>query len=130
MHGVFARVLLQQLLDEAGGDRALAARRVRVGRTTMYRWIKAGLLDQPAEEIRARYQARPPVARKLEPFKAIIEERLREYPRQSACDFRMARVEVIANSRCLAKDDANSRLCAYARVVQPVAEPLAVVAAT
>jgi transposase len=83
MHGVFARVLLQQLLDEAGGDRALAARRVGVGRTTMYRWIKAGLLDQPAEEIRARYQARPPVARKLEPFKAIIEERLREYPRLS-----------------------------------------------
>lgn len=55
MHGAFIRMLLSQLLEEAGGDRAEAARRAGVGRTTMYRWIKDGLLDQPIETIRARY---------------------------------------------------------------------------
>lgn len=83
MHGVFTRMLLQKLLEEAGGDRAEAARRAGVGRTTMYRWITAGLLDQPIEAIRARYGPRPPVPTKLDPFKAIIEERLKDFPRLS-----------------------------------------------
>lgn len=47
MDGVFTRILQQQLLEEAGGDRAEAARRAGVGRTTICRWPKAGLLDQP-----------------------------------------------------------------------------------
>ena len=66
MHGVFTRMMLHQLLEEAGGDRAEAARRAGVGRTTMYRWIKAGLLEQPLETIRARYGPRAPAATKLE----------------------------------------------------------------
>src|SRR5262252_10281829 len=84
MHGVFTRVLLHQLLEEAGGDRAEAARRAGVGRTTMYRWIKAGMLDQPLELIQARYKPRPPEITKLERYKATIETRLREFPRLSA----------------------------------------------
>src|SRR5579864_8478034 len=72
MHGAFTRMLLHQLLDEAGGDRAEAARRVGIGRTTMYRWIKAGLLDQPIETIQARYTPRPPGATKLEPYRGVI----------------------------------------------------------
>lgn len=83
MHGVLTRMLLHQLLDEAGGDRAAAARRVGVGRTTMYRWIKAGLLDQPIETIQARYKARPPGPTKLEKYTALIEARLAEFPRLS-----------------------------------------------
>jgi transposase len=76
-------MLLHQLLDEAGGDRAEAARRVGVGRTTMYRWIKAGLLDQPIETIQARYTPRPASATKLEKYTALIEARLAEFPRLS-----------------------------------------------
>jgi transposase len=83
MHGVLTRMLLHQLLEDAGGDRAEAARRVGVGRTTMYRWIKAGLLDQPIETIQAQYTARPPVPTKLEPYTALIEARLAEFPRLS-----------------------------------------------
>lgn len=49
------RVLLRHLLEEARGSRLDAARRIGVGRTTMYRWIKAGLLDQPIDAIQARY---------------------------------------------------------------------------
>jgi transposase len=84
MHGVFTRMLLHQLLEEAGGDRAEAARRAGVGRSTMYRWIDAGLLDQPLDAIRARYGPRPAKAAKLERFKALIETRLAAYPRLSA----------------------------------------------
>src|SRR5437016_10673017 len=84
MHGVFTRVLLHQLLEEAGGDRAEAARRVGVGRTTMYRWIKAGLLDHELESIQAHYSPRPPEVTKLEKYKPLIEARVQEFPRLSA----------------------------------------------
>src|SRR5258708_26915417 len=83
MHGAFTRMLLHQLLDEAQGDRAEAARRVGVGRSTMYRWIEAGILDQPIESIRARYVPRPGSGSKLDPVKAIILERLEGFPRVS-----------------------------------------------
>jgi transposase len=51
---------------------------------SMYRWIKAGLLDQPLDEIQARYKPRRPEVTKLEKYKATIETRLREFPRLSA----------------------------------------------
>ena len=84
MHGVFDRVLLRHLLEEAAGSRLKAAQRVGVGRTTLYRWIKAGLLDEPIDTIRARYTPRPPQPTKLEPFKALIQSRLDEYPELTA----------------------------------------------
>jgi transposase len=83
MHGAFTRMLLSQLLEEAAGDRAEAARRVGVGRTTMYRWINDGLLDQPIETIRARYGPRPETPIKLDVVKEIITDRLKEFPRLS-----------------------------------------------
>jgi hypothetical protein len=76
MHGVFTRMTLFQLLEEAGGDRAEASRRAGGERTTVYRWIQAGLLDEPLEVIRAPYAPRPPAIAKLEPYKAVIEARL------------------------------------------------------
>jgi transposase-like protein len=60
MHGVPERVLLRHLLAESGGSRSEAARRAGVGRSTLYRWIEAGLLDEPVEAIQARYHPRPP----------------------------------------------------------------------
>src|SRR5258708_23376299 len=80
MHGAFTRMLLHQLLDEAQGDRAEAARRVGVGRSTMYRWIEAGLLYQPIESICARYGPRPGSGSKLYPVKALILQRLQAVP--------------------------------------------------
>jgi hypothetical protein len=46
----------------------------------MYRWIKAGLLDQPIESIQARYRPRPTKPAKLERFKPLIQARLAQYP--------------------------------------------------
>jgi transposase len=112
MHGVFTRVLLHQLLDEAGGDRAEAARRAGVGRTTMYRWIKQGLLDQPLEAIHARYGPRAPVATKLDLVKGIIEARLAEYPRLSG-------TRLFAECRAAGYRGGISQLRAYVRLLRP-----------
>lgn len=115
MHGVLTRMLLHQLLDEAGGDRAEAARRVGVGRTTMYRWIKAGLLDQPIETIQARYKARPTVPTKLEKYTALIEARLAEFPRLSG-------TRLLAECRAAGYTGGVTQLRAFVQRLRPVSE--------
>jgi len=110
-------MFLRQLLDEAGGDRAEAARRVGVGRTTLYRWIKAGLLDQAIESIRARYGPRPGTPTKLDPFKAIIEARLAEYPRLSG-------VRVLAECRAAGYVGGITQLREFIRRLRPPPEPV------
>lgn len=117
MHGVFTRMLLHQLLDEAQGDRAEAARRAGVGRSTMYRWIEAGLLDQPIETIRARYGPRDRAPTKLDPFKAIIHERLEAYPRLSA-------VRLLAECKAAGYTGGISQLKDYVRRLRPAPEPI------
>jgi transposase len=117
MHGVLTRMLLHQLLDEAGGDRAEAARRVGVGRTTMYRWIKAGLLDQPVETIQARYAPRPASATKLEKYTALIEARLAEFPRLSG-------TRLLTECRAAGYTGGVTQLRAFVRRLRPAPEPL------
>ena len=116
MHGAFTRMLLHQVLDEAEGDRAEAARRVGVGRTTMYRWIKAGLLDQPIETIQSRYGPRPAHPAKLEPYKPLIEARLAEFPRLSA-------VRLFAECRAAGYAGGLSQLRAFLRRLRPAPAP-------
>jgi transposase len=110
-------MLLHQLLDEADGDRAEAARRVGVGRTTMYRWIAAGLLDQPIETIQARYRPRPPSPTKLEKYTALIEARLVEFPRLSG-------TRLLAECRAAGYTGGVSQLRAFVRRLRPAPEPL------
>lgn len=117
MHGVFTRMLLHQLLEEAHGDRAEAARRAGVGRSTMYRWIEAGLLDQPIDEIRARYGPRPGAPKKLDPFKAIIHERLDAFPRLSA-------VRLFAECQAAGYTGGITQLKEYVRRLRPAPEPV------
>lgn len=117
MHGAFTRMLLHQLLDEAEGDRAEAARRVGVGRSTMYRWIEAGLLDQPIESIRARYGPRPGSGTKLEPFKPIILERLDAFPRLSG-------IRLLAECRAAGYTGGITQLRDYVRGLRPPPEPI------
>lgn len=81
---MFTRTLLQQLITEARRYRAEAVRRAGVGRTTMYRLIKVGLLDQPLDSIRARYCQRPSVRTKLSLHTALLTARLAAFPRLSA----------------------------------------------
>jgi transposase len=108
---------LFQLLEEAGGDRAEAARRAGVGRTTMYRWIKDGLLDQPIETIRTRYGPRPDALTKLEAVKPIIVDRLKEYPRLSA-------VRLLAECRGAGYTGGITQLREFVRGLRPPPEPV------
>lgn len=84
MHGASTRMRLSQLLAEAGGDRLEAARRAGVGKSTMYRWLKQGLQEEPLAVIPARYRPRPRIVPKLSAFTALIRDRLAEYPDLSA----------------------------------------------
>lgn len=117
MHGAFTRMLLSQLLEEAAGDRAEAARRVGVGRTTMYRWINSGLLDQPIESIRARYGPRPGAPKKLDVVREIITARLQEFPRLSA-------VRLLAECRAAGYIGGITQLRDFVRGLRPPPEPV------
>jgi len=117
MHGVSDRVLLRHLLEEAKGSRLDAARRIGVGRTTMYRWIKAGLLDQPIETIKARYDPRPRGPTKLDPFKPLIQARLSEFPWVSG-------VRLFAEIQAAGYAGGVTQLREYVQTLRPEPEPL------
>jgi len=110
-------MLLSQLLEEAEGDRAEAARRVGVGRTTMYRWINDGLLDQPIDAIRARYGPRTSAPKKLDVVSDIIRDRVKDYPQLSA-------VRLLAECRAAGYTGGISQLREFVRGLRPPPEPV------
>jgi transposase len=65
---------------EQGLTKAAIAERVGVSRRTIHYWLASGQLDRPIGRP-VRYPPRPT---KLDPFKAIIRERLATYPELSA----------------------------------------------
>ena len=77
------RVLARHYLDE-GMSKAEVARRVGIGRRTLYNWIADGLLEGRLGDQKGGYGPRRPRASKLDPFKGIILTRLAEYPELSA----------------------------------------------
>ena len=83
MYGREQRVLLRHYL-ERGLSKAEIARELGVARRTVYHWIGTGQLDRELDDAPVRYAARPPVARKVDPFRDIIEARLTEFPKLSA----------------------------------------------
>ena len=83
MHGREQRVLLRHYL-ERGLTKAEVARELGVSRRTVYNWIATGQLDRELDDLPVRYSPRPPVARKLDSFRGIVEARLNEFPRLTA----------------------------------------------
>jgi hypothetical protein len=55
-----------------------------VSRRTAYNWIATGQLDRELDEAPVRYSPRPPVARKLDRFRGIVEARVSEFPQLTA----------------------------------------------
>jgi transposase len=80
MHGREQRVLLRHYL-ERGLSKAEVARELGISRRTVYHWITTGQLDRELDRAPVRYTPRPAVARKIDPFRSIIEARLREFPK-------------------------------------------------
>jgi transposase len=77
------RVLLRHYLEQGVGKTALA-RRFGVSRRTVYHWIETAQLDRELDDAAVIYKPRPPVPKKLERYKGIIQARLQLHPRLTA----------------------------------------------
>ncbi len=77
------RALLRHYLEQ-GVPKAEIARRVGVSRRTVYHWIETGQLDRELDAEPVRYGPRRRAPSKLDPYKAVIDDRLATYPKLSA----------------------------------------------
>ena len=76
-------MLLKHYLDR-GASKAELSRRFGVSRATVHHWIETGQLDRDLAAGARGYSPRPPVAHKLDPYKAIVDARLEAFPKLSA----------------------------------------------
>lgn len=83
MYGREKRVLLRHYLMQ-GLTKTALAEKLGISRRTVYHWIETGQLDRDLDDEVVRYKKRPPVARKIDPYKGIIVSRLEEFPELSA----------------------------------------------
>jgi transposase len=97
----------------------VVARELGISRRTVYHWIATGQLERKLDEAPVRYTPRPPVARKIDPFRPIIDARLSEFPKLTATRlFEEVRVAGYAGGYTQLKE--------YVRQVRPtpVADPV------
>ena len=80
---------------------------------------KTGQLDRELDGAPVRYAPRPPVARKVDPFRGIIEARLAEFPKLTA-------MRLLAEIRAAGYAGGYTQLKEYVRRVRPtpIAEPV------
>jgi len=83
MYSRETRVLLRHYLEQGVGKAELA-RRFGVSRRTVYHWIETEQLDRDLDDAVVTYTPRPPVVRKLDAYRGIIQERLQSFPRLTA----------------------------------------------
>ena len=76
-------MLLKHYLDR-GVSKAELSRRLGVNRRTIHNWVDTGQLDRDLAAGARGYSPRPPVAHKLDPYKAIIDARFEAFPKLSA----------------------------------------------
>jgi transposase len=113
-------MLLRHLVEVEGRSQSAAAREVGVDRSTLRRWIQAGLLDTELEAIRARYGPRRPAVTKLDGVKPLIQTRLTEFPLLTAR-------RLLAECRAAGYSGGYTQLVDYVRTLRPAAEPEPVV---
>jgi transposase len=113
MYGREKRVLLREYLDH-GWSKSALEQKLGISRRTIYHWIDTGQLDRDLDAQPVRYKSRPVVARKIDPYRGIIDSRLEAFPRLSAVRLYQ---EVLAAGYTQLKE--------YVRQVRPVTvEPL------
>jgi transposase len=115
MYGREERVLLRHYL-ERGLTKAEVARELGVSRRSVYNWIEAGQLDRELDEAPVRYSPRPAVARKIDPFRGIVEARLNEFPRLTA-------TRLYDEIRAAGYGGGYTQLKEYVREVRPTPAP-------
>ena len=80
MYDMETKMLLKHYLEQ-GMSKAELARRFRLSRRTIHYWIESGQMDRELHAGAGGYARRAPIARKLDPYKGIIEARLEAYPK-------------------------------------------------
>ena len=83
MHKWETRMLLKHYLEQ-GVSKAELSRRFGISRRTIHEWVETGQLDRDLSTGGSRYSPRRPAAHKLDPYIAIIDSRLEEFPGLSA----------------------------------------------
>jgi transposase-like protein len=68
MYSRETRVLLRHYLEQGVGKTELA-RRFGVSRRTVYHWIETEQLDRDLDDAAVAYTPRPPVTKKLDPYR-------------------------------------------------------------
>jgi len=103
-------MLLRLYLAE-GLSKSAIAERLGVSRKTVTRWIQNGELDRDVNES-PHYKPRPPVQRKLDPYRGIIETRLHAYPKLSS-------VRLLEEIRAAGYDGGYTQLKEFVRKIRP-----------
>jgi transposase len=109
------RVLLRHYLEQGVGKSELA-RRFGVSRRTVYHWIETGQLERDLDADAVRYRARPPVTRKLDPYKGIVAARLADFPLLTA-------QRLYEELRASGYEGGYTQLKDYVRQVRPLPPP-------
>ena len=105
---------------EQGVSKSALAHQLGIGWDTIHRWIRAGDLDRDLDAGPVQYGPRPPVATKLDAFKAILRARLDAYPELSA-------VRLLEEIRAAGYTGGYTQLKEYVRRMRPLPEPEPVV---
>jgi len=105
------RVLLRHYLEQ-GMTKTELAERFGMTRQTIHRWIREGELDRDVSEETVTYGPRPPVTRKVDPYKGIILSRLAEYPELTA-------VRLFAEIKAAGYPGGYTQVKEYVREVRP-----------
>lgn len=109
------RVLLRHYLEQ-GLSKAEIARSLGVSRPTLYYWIDSGQIDRGLDEGPVRYASRPPVPRKIDRYREIVQARLSEYPRLSA-------TRLLDEIRAAGYAGGYTQVKEYVREVRPIPPP-------
>ena len=83
MYGREQRVVLRHYLEQ-GVPKAALVRQLGVSRRTIYHWLATEQLSRELDNQAVRYGPRRPAGRKLDPYRAIINERLGEFAELTA----------------------------------------------
>jgi transposase len=110
------RVLLRHYLEQ-GLSKTAIAERIGISRRCLYKWIAQGDLDRDLDSASIRYPPRPT---RLDPFHALIRQRLETYPELTA-------VRLFAEVRAAGYPGSLTQLKVFVRRVRPVPAPEAVV---
>lgn len=112
--GLEKRVLLKHYLEQ-GLAHAAIARAVGISRRTVIRLVQRGDLDRDLDHP-PRYGPRPPRASKLDPYKEIVAQRLKDYPELSS-------VRLLEEVQAAGYSGGYSQLCVHVRTVRPRPAP-------